>query len=66
MKNTEAFNEEISKYLFKIQENMIKQTFKKETNKYESIQENAHKQVKEINKTVRDQKMEIEEIKKTK
>ena len=32
MKNTEAFNEEISKYLFKIQENVIKRTFKKETN----------------------------------
>ena len=32
MKKIEAFDEEISKYLFKIQENMIKQTFKKETN----------------------------------
>ena len=66
MKNTEAFNEEISKYLFKIQEDRIKQAFKKETNKYERIQENATKQVKEMNKTVQDLKMEINVIQKTK
>ena len=54
------------KYLFKIQEDRIKQAFKKETNKYERIQENATKQVKEMNKTVQDLKMEINVIQKTK
>ena len=54
------------KYLFKIQEDRIKQAFKKETNKYERIQENAIKQVKEMNKTVQDLKMEINVIQKTK
>ena len=66
MKKIEAFDEEISKYLFKIQEDRIKQAFKKETNKYERIQENATKQVKEMNKTVQDLKMEINVIQKTK
>ena len=40
--------------------------FKKETNKYERIQENAIKQVKEMNKTVQDLKMEINVIRKQK
>ena len=66
MKKIEAFDEEISKYLFKIQEDRIKQAFKKETNKYERIQENAIKQVKEMNKTVQDLKMEINVIRKQK
>ena len=66
MKKIEAFDEEISKYLFKIQEDRIKQVFKKETNKYERIQENAIKQVKEMNKTVQDLKMEINVIRKQK
>ena len=61
MKNTEALNEEISKYLFKIQEN-TNNGRRKESKK----KQKPNKQVKEINKTVQDQKMEIEEIKKTK
>ena len=41
------------------------ETFKKEMNKpLKEIQENTIKQVKEVNKTVQDMKMKIEEIKK--
>ena len=56
----------VKAFLSLSQEDRIKQAFKKETNKYERIQENATKQVKEMNKTVQDLKMEINVIQKTK
>ena len=58
---------EINKYLKEIQENTVKvvEGFKEETNKcFKEIQEKTVKQVKEMNKTVRDLKMEIKAIKK--
>ena len=63
----EAFKEEINKSLKEIQENTVKQVeaFKEKMNKYNGIQENAIKWVKEMNKTVQDLNMEIEVIKKT-
>ena len=51
-----------------LKSNLIKMTeaFKEEMNKsLKEIQENTIKQVKEMNKTVQDLKMEIEAIKKT-
>jgi plastocyanin domain-containing protein len=50
----EAIKEEISKPLNEIQENASTQveSFKKEANENKGIQENAIKQVKDMNKTV--------------
>lgn len=41
------------------------EAFEEETGKYKEIQKNKIKRVKQMNKTVEDLKMEIEEIKKT-
>ena len=67
IKMIKEFKEEMNKTLKEIQKNVFKQAeaLKEEANKFKEIKENIIKQVKDMNKTVQELKMEIEAIKKT-
>jgi hypothetical protein len=67
-KQVEDLKEEIQKSLKKLQENTAKQVgvLKEETQKsLKGLQENTNKQGMELNKTIKDLKMEVETMKKT-